>query len=126
MPKFEKSDGFNMKRGSKPVFKDLGSSSKNAKTGDSPLEKFDWGSAIKGATSGAAGGSMLGPFGGVLGGLAGGLIKGFSGPSKEEEMQARMQTAQLTEQEAKSKLAEYAVKDKEKGGGYSGFDSEQA
>ena len=88
---------------------------------DTPLEKFDWGAAFKGGAGGAAKGSMFGPWGTAIGAIGGGLMAGFKGPSKQEEEQARMMTAQLTEQEAKSKLAEYAVKDKERSGGYGGY-----
>lgn len=58
MPKFKKSDGFQMKRGVKPAFKDLGSSP----------TKFDWGKAA--GTAAQVGGFL----GGGLPGLVGGNI----------------------------------------------------
>ena len=68
MPKFKKSDGFQMKRGSKPTFKHLGSA--NPQPGDSPVEKFDWGSANWEAMGQGAVGKM-GMMGGALGGPMG-------------------------------------------------------
>ena len=60
MPEFKKSDGFKMKRGAKPNFKDLGSSSP---------AKVDWGAMGDKAVSkmGVMGGAMLGPMGYVGG-----------------------------------------------------------
>ena len=64
MPNFKKSDGFKMKRGENPTFKDLGSS----KNSDSPAKSFweDTGSLaskaapIAGAALGGVGGGMIG------------------------------------------------------------------
>ena len=60
MPKFKKSDGFQMKRGAKPTFKDLGSSSP---------AKVNWQAMGQGAVGkmGVAGGAMMGPMGYVAG-----------------------------------------------------------
>jgi hypothetical protein len=60
MPKFKKSDGFHMKRGSKPTFKDLGSSSP---------AKVNWeamGDKVVG-NAGLIGARMGGPMGYVAG-----------------------------------------------------------
>jgi len=64
---------YQMKRGSTPNFKDLGSSS----ISESP-NKFDTDAALGGASAGAKLGSMFGPWGTVIGGVAGGAIGGFS------------------------------------------------
>lgn len=60
MPKFKKSDGFQMKRGSKPTFKDLGSSSP---------AKVNWEAMGQGAVGkmGMMGGALGGPMGYVAG-----------------------------------------------------------
>ena len=64
MPNFKKSDGFKMKRGSKPTFKDLGSN----KDSDSPAKSF-WddnkslavkAAPIAGAALGGVGGGIVG------------------------------------------------------------------
>ena len=55
--------------------------------GDSPLEKFDWSSAIGGAFKGAKVGMKAGPWGAVAGALGGGALAGFTGGKKEEESQ---------------------------------------
>jgi len=49
MPEFKKSDGFQMKRGTKPTFKDLGSSP----------TKVNWG-AMAGLATGGLGGGIIG------------------------------------------------------------------
>ena len=57
MPKFQKSDGFQMKRGANPTFKDMGSS-------NSPV-KVDWGQMED------TGMSQMGNIGGAIGGPMG-------------------------------------------------------
>ena len=47
MPNFKKSDGYQMKRGAAPKFRELGSSP--TEPGDSPNKKFSWGQAAGGA-----------------------------------------------------------------------------
>jgi len=66
MPEFKKSDGFQMKRGAKPTFKDLGSSPINKSA--SPAQ-WNWGSALGGGLA--------------TGSLTGGVIGGLAGPNKE-------------------------------------------
>ena len=93
MPKFPKSDGFKMKRGSSPAFKHLGSSKSAPKPGDSPVEAWDWESAGTGAAKGAQMGAMLGPWGAAAGGVIGGVWGGIAGgkaadAAKEAEVKA--------------------------------------
>jgi hypothetical protein len=57
----------------------------SANPGDTPLEKFDWGSAIGGALKGAKAGMAAGPWGAVAGALGGGALSGFGGGRKSEE-----------------------------------------
>jgi hypothetical protein len=74
MPEFKKSDGFKMKRGSKPNFKDLGSSP----------TKFDWGKAIgTGAQVGLT--HAMGPMGMVYGSA---IKRQLDGTAKNERQYA--------------------------------------
>ena len=67
--------------------------------GDSPLESFDWGAAMKGGAKGAATGSMVGPWGTAIGGIAGGLMAGIKGGRANDEAEASEQLAIKTEEE---------------------------
>jgi len=106
MPKFQKSDGFQMKRGGNPTFKHLGSTS--SQPGDSPLEKFDWGSALSGAIQGAKAGSKAGPWGIVAGALGGGAISGFTGGAKMEKEEAAADLATKSAEEKDEMLLKVA------------------
>ena len=116
MPKFQKSDGFQMKRGGNPTFKHLGSA--NPQPGDSPVEKFDWGSALSGAVKGAKAGSVAGPWGMVAGALGGGAISGFTGGAKMEKEEAAADLATKTAEEKDEMLLEVAENAKKSGGNY--------
>ena len=97
---------YQMKRGSAPSFKDIGSSSVD----ESP-NKFDTDAALGGATAGAKLGSMFGPWGTVIGGVAGGALGGFSdsfggGNSMSEEQMASLEPGRENRNETtKEKIA---------------------
>ena len=129
MPKFPKSDGFKMKRGSSPVFKHLGSSKSNPKPGDSPVEAWDWSSAGKGAGTGAKWGAALGTvipgLGNVVGGLAGGLVGGvaggFSGGAEAKKEETKRKVSEMNDDKKNELLANAAMKqERESASGYGG------
>ena len=119
MPKFQKSDGFKMKRGSKPTFKHLGSSKSSPKPGDSPVEAWDWSSAGGGAAQGAMAGAALGPWGAVAGGVicgvAGGLMGGAAA-NRAADAEALQQDSR--EVAATTKARETVKQARETGSGY--------
>ena len=124
MPKFQKSDGFQMKRGSNPTFKHLGSA--NPQPGDSPVEKFDWGAALSGGAKGAKAGSMLGPWGAAIGGVGMGIMAGIKGGKAQEDQEAADELALKTEKEKDELLMAAKKKSERESVGYSGFDEAQS
>ena len=107
MPNFKKSDGYQMKRGAAPKFRELGSSP--AETGDSPNKKFAWDQAAGGAAKGAAMGAKFGPWGAAIGGVLGGAAGGILGGKAEKEEEAAM-----LDEENKNRLAAEALEAKER------------
>ena len=92
-----------------------------ANPGDSPLEKFDCGSAIGGAIKGAKAGSVAGPWGIVAGALGGGAMSGFSGGKAKEQEEAASEAAAMDEEKKNEIVAEEIKKRKIESLGYSGF-----
>ena len=92
--------------------------------GDSPLEKFDWGSALSGAVKGAKAGSVAGPWGMLAGALGGGAVSGFTGGAKIEQQEAEQELANKTEQEKDKMLLAAKEKLEKNEGSYSGFDAQ--
>ena len=113
---------FKMKRGANPSFKSLGSSTPNP--GDSPLEKFDWGSALSGAVKGAKAGSVAGPWGMLAGAIGGGAVSGFTGGAKIEKEEAAADLATKSAEEKDQMLLKVAENAKKNEGSYSGFDTQ--
>ena len=107
MPNFKKSDGYQMKRGAAPKFRELGSSP--TAPGDSPNKKFSWGQAAGGAAKGAQMGAKFGPWGAAIGGVLGGAAGGILGGKAEKEEEAAM-----LDEENKNKLAAEALEAKER------------
>ena len=99
----------------------MGSSTANS--GDSPLEKFDWGSALSGAVKGAKAGSVAGPWGMLAGALGGGAMSGFAGGKQIEDQEAENELAQKTEEEKDQLLLAAKKKSEREESGYGGFDA---
>ena len=88
MPEFKKSDGFQMKRGTKPNFKDLGSSP----------TKFNWG-GLAGLAAGGSTPGGLGGAGGLGGGLGGGIIGAGIGRRANATLSGEKKFADVLESE---------------------------
>ena len=93
----------------------------SANPGDTPLEKFDWGSALGGALKGAKAGAALGPWGIVAGAVGGGALSGFSGGAQIEKQEAEQKAAQMSEDQKNKLIAEAAADEERESLGYSGF-----
>ena len=92
-----------------------------ASPGDSPLEKFSWGGALKGVLGGAVKGFMAGgPIGALVGGLGGGALSGIKGGKEQEEQEALLEAEKMQETEKNDILAKLAVKKKRESAGYRG------
>jgi len=91
-----------------------------ANPGDSPLEKFSWGGALKGVLGGAVKGFMAGgPLGALVGGLGGGALSGIKGGKEQEEQEALAEAEKMREGEKNKVLAKLAVDKKRESAGYS-------
>ena len=91
----------------------LPSPNKKAQPGDSPLEKFDWSAALKGAGTGAAVGSAVPGLGTGIGAIAGGLMAGFSSGNKQKK-QEDAEALKLKSEEEKDQLILAAKEEAEK------------
>jgi len=80
---------------------------------DTPLEKFDWGAALKGAGTGAAVGSAVPGLGTGIGAIAGGLMAGFSSGNKQKKAEDA-EALKLKTEEEKDQLILAAKEEAEK------------
>ena len=118
-----KASGYN----NRPMQKNFPNDINAPNPGDSPLEKFSWGGALKGALGGAVKGFLAGgPVGAIVGAVGGGAVSGIQGGKEQEEQEALVEAEKLQEGEKNKMLAKLAVEKKQKereSVGYSGFDS---